>query len=121
MSQILFGDDVRFKNGIVFPIQGATGTTYDITTTSGPDAGHDYAIVCTHTDAVTVNLPSDQNGLEDGRSYQIIAGTGDIVPNIVVNAGAYSQINGASDAIINSVRDSITIMFTNTTSEWHII
>jgi hypothetical protein len=120
MSQILFGDDVRFKNGIVFPIQGATGLTYDITPTSGPDGGHDYAIVCTNTGAVTVNLPSDTNGLEDGRSYQIIAGTGATAPNITVDAGAYN-INGNSTAVINSARDSITIMFTNATSEWHII
>lgn len=121
MSQTLFGDDVRFKNGIVFPIQAATDTTYNITSTSGQDGGHDYAIICTHTDLVTVNLPSDQNGLEDGRSYQIIAGTGAITPNIVVNAGEHSQINGASDATINTVRNSITIMFTNATSEWYII
>lgn len=121
MSQILFGDDVRFKNGIVFPVQGATGLTYDITSTSGPDGGHDYAIVCTNTGAVTVNLPSDTNGLEDGRSYQIIAGTGATTPNITVNAGQYFQINGASDIIINTPRESVTIMFTNATSEWHII
>jgi hypothetical protein len=49
MSQILFGDDVLFKNGIVFPVQGVSGTTYDIISTFGSDGENDYALVCTNT------------------------------------------------------------------------
>lgn len=121
MSQILFGDDVRFKNGIVFPIQCITITDYYITNTSGPNGGHDYAIVCTHTDTVTVNLPiTEVNGLENGRTYKIIDGSGAITPNIIINA-VNQNINGSTTAIINTGRNSLTIMFTNVTSEWRII
>lgn len=119
MSQILFGDDIRFKNGIVFPITVTNSSAYNITSTSGPNGGNDYAIVCTTTDTV-VNLPSDQNGLEEGRTYQIIAATSDVTPNITINGGDHN-INGESNIIINAARNTVTIMFTNATSEWHII
>lgn len=120
MSQILFGDDVRFKNGIVYPIQGTSDTTYNITEVSGENNSNEYGLIILNSNPVTVNLPSDQNGLENGRTYQIIAGTEDIAPNITIDAGS-NTINGATTAIINTARTSLTIMFTNATSEWHII
>lgn len=120
MSQVLFGDDVRFKNGVVYPVSNASTTPYNISNTSGPNGGNEYAVVVTNSSAFTVNLPSDTNGLENGRKYEIIAGTGNTVPNITVDGGPHT-INGAETVTITQARNTLTLMFTNATSEWHII
>ena len=125
MSQILFGDDVRFKNGIVYPIQATDSTTYNITNTSGPDGGHDYAIVFTSTSAITVNLPDNTEGLEDGRVYNIIDGSGDRTNPITINAATGTTINKdggtPSSTIIGGAYNSLELLYINITSDWRIV
>lgn len=41
-NQILFGDDVRYKNGLVYPVK-TINTNFEISNTNGPNSGHNYA------------------------------------------------------------------------------
>lgn len=125
MSQILFGDDVRFKNGIVYPIQVTNNTTYNITNNSGPNGGNDYGIIVSNTNQVNINLPSDDNGMDNGRIYNIIDGTGTTrsggINDIIINPCSGITINNEGNTNITGAYNSLTIMYISNTSDWRII
>ena len=117
MPQIQIGDDIKFQNGIVMTYQNISSTPYNITSVSGPNSGHEYAIgVTTSTSAITINLPTDDPTSDGaakivGRSYYIFDLSGNAFnKNITVNAGGSGTIEGASSLTINGNYDSITLL-----------
>lgn len=93
MSQILFGDDVRFKNGMVYATRTISASGTDVLTNSSGDDGFDNIIIVTTDGPVTIKLPTTAgNGMEEGRMYYIINGAGG---NITVD-GAGNNVNGSA-------------------------
>ena len=131
MPQISIGDDIKFQNGIVMTYQTISSTPYSITTTSGPNSGHEYAIgVTTASSAITVNLPTDDPATDGaakivGRSYYIFDISSNANNNnITINAGGSGTIDGASSLTINGNGDSVTLVCTASTTSvgtWKVI
>ena len=119
-NQILFGDDVRYKNGLVYPVK-TINADFEISNTNGPNGGHNYALLCT-SDNITVFLPiTSVTGMEEGRVYYIKSVSGSVSPNITVYSSD-STVNGNTEGtFIDSERGAITVMYSATEDEWNII
>lgn len=131
MPQIILGDDIKFQNGLVIPYQSVSSTPYSITTSSGPNSGHEYAMgVDTSSSAITINLPTDNPATTGaakvvGRMYYIFDTSSNAATNnITVAAGGSGTIEGSSTLTISGNGDSVTLLCTAATSgagTWKVV
>jgi hypothetical protein len=122
MPQITLGDDLKSSNGLVLAFQEVT-STHSITSTSGPNSGHDYMIgVDTTSSALAVNLPTDTSR-EVGRMYYVMDTGGNAgTNNITIDAGSGNLIEDAQTAIIASDNVSLGIVYIDDTGKkWKIV
>ena len=112
MPQISIGQDTKMTSGLVLAYQALSGT-YTLTSTSGPTGGFDYAIGCNSSTATTtINLPTtSENGMENGRMYYIFDKDGNAgTNNITIDAQSGGDIVGSQTYVIDSSRNSVTLM-----------
>lgn len=121
MPQISIGQDTKMTSGLVLEYQTVSSSSYTLTSTSGGNGGFDYAIGCDSTsNAITINLPvNSTNGLEVGRMYYIFDKAGTAGSNNITidpRPSGTGTISGATDYVINSNYNSITLMCVDETA-----
>lgn len=122
MPQIQLGNDVKMNNGIVLAQRTINSSgTHTLTSTSGPNSGHD-AIISVDTEtaagATTINLPTDSSR-ESGRFFYIHDSTGSANTYNITVSGNGVNINGSSTFVLNENYNSVTIIYNGST--WNII
>ena len=116
----IIGDDVRMRSGIIHTLRELASDS-TITTTSGPNSGHDYALAVQTSDAgddVTITLISNP---ADGRTYNISDIDGNANNRNIVFNGNGKNVNGSSTQTISTSYNSYTLIYSSSAGHWNII
>ena len=118
MVQIQIGDDINTQSGLVYAVKTITGNL-SLTSSNGPNSGHNYCIAVNTSSALTITLPStSDNGLNNGRSYYIHSVV--TSPNITID-GNGKNIIGNATIVLSGDYDSIRIIYNSDVGAWFII